>query len=171
MLRHDGWRDAHGAKNTSWSAGDWSKGAGSPTIVETRPNDLRRRPCTQASSLASSAPPMAETLDSALTARLREILASGSVTETDLRELTTQGDGWARTLRGQIRASERRLRTLNADPGSPIAEIAEELRRIEALRPQLAELRRLLAELEARGRELRTAWLLGQAEASRPQAG
>ncbi len=114
---------------------------------------------------------MAETLDSALIARLREILASGSPTETDLRELTVQGDGWARTLRGQIRASERRLRALNADPGSPIAEIADELRRIETLRPQLAELRRLLADLEARGRELRTAWLLGQAEASRPQAG
>jgi hypothetical protein len=35
----------------------------------------------------------------------------------------------------------------------------------------LAELRSLLADLEARGRELRTAWLLGQAEASRPQTG
>jgi hypothetical protein len=114
---------------------------------------------------------VAETLDSALTARLREILASGSVTETDLREFSAQGDGWARTLRGQIRASERRLRALNADPSSPIAEIADELRRIETLRPQLAELRRLLADLEARGRELRTAWLLGQAEASRPQTG
>lgn len=114
---------------------------------------------------------MAETLDSALTARLREILASGSATETDLRELSAQGDGWARTLRGQIRASERRLRALNANPSSPIAEIADELRRIETLRPQLAELRRLLADLEARGRELRTAWLLGQAEAQRPQTG
>ena len=114
---------------------------------------------------------MSETLDSALTARLREILASGSVTETDLRELTDQGAGWARTLRGQIRASERRLYALNADPGSPISDIAEELRRIETLRPQLAELRSLLADLEARGRELRTAWLLGQTEASRPQTG
>jgi hypothetical protein len=114
---------------------------------------------------------VAETLDSALTARLRETLASGTVTETDLRELSAQGDGWARTLRGQIRASERRLRSLNANPSSPIAEIADELRRIETLRPQLAELRRLLAELEARGRELRTAWLLGQAEGSRPQTG
>jgi len=114
---------------------------------------------------------VSETLDSALTARLREILASGSVTETDLRELTAQGDGWARTLRGQIRASERRLFALNADPGSPISEIAEELRRIETLRPQLGELRSLLADLEARGRELRTAWLLGQTETSRPQTG
>ena len=113
---------------------------------------------------------MAETLDSALTARLRETLAGGTVTETDLRELSAQGDGWARTLRGQLRASERRLRTLNADSG-PIADIAVELRRIETLRPQLTELRTLLADLEARGRELRTAWLLGQTEASRPQSG
>jgi uncharacterized membrane protein YccC len=111
---------------------------------------------------------VADTLDSALTARLREVLASESATETDLRELTAQGDGWTRTLRGQIRASERRLRALNADPASPIAEIAEELRRVETLRPQLAELRSLLADLEARGRELRTGWLLGQAEAPRP---
>jgi chromosome segregation ATPase len=114
---------------------------------------------------------VAETLDSALTARLRETLAGGTVTETDLRELSAQGDGWARTLRGQLRASERRLRALNADSASPIAEIAEELRRIETLRPQLTELRRLLADLEARGRELRTAWLLGQTEAPRPRAG
>jgi hypothetical protein len=103
-------------------------------------------------------------------ARLREVLASGSATETDLRELTAQGDGWARTLRGQIRSSERKLRALNADPSSPITQIAEELRRIETLRPQLADLRSLLAHLEARGRELRTAWLLSQAEAPRPPA-
>jgi hypothetical protein len=111
-----------------------------------------------------------ETLDSALTARLREVLASGSATETDLRELATKGDGWARTLRAQILASERRLRKLNADPGSPLTSIAEELRRIETLRPQLREVRSLLDELEARGRELRTAWLLRQAGASRPPA-
>ena len=117
--------------------------------------------------VASSATQVPEALDSALTARLREILASGSATETDLRELAVRGDGWARTLRGQIRASERRLRALNADSG-PIAEIAEELRRIEALRPQLAELRGLLADLDAQGRELRTAWLLHKADVTRP---
>jgi predicted RNase H-like nuclease (RuvC/YqgF family) len=111
-----------------------------------------------------------ETLDSALTARLREVLASGSATETDLRELATKGDGWARTLRAQILASERALRKLNADPGSPLTSIAEELRRIETLRPQLREVRSLLDELEARGRELRTAWLLRQAGASKPSS-
>jgi hypothetical protein len=102
---------------------------------------------------------VADTLDSALIARLREVLASGNVTETDLRELTGQADGWARTLRGQIRASERKLRTLTAGHGGPLTEIADELRRVETLRPQLTEVRTLLAELETRARELRTAWL------------
>jgi chromosome segregation ATPase len=106
---------------------------------------------------------MARTLDSALSARLREILASGSATESELRELTEQADGWARTLRAQIRASERKLRALAADPASPIAEIADELRRVERLRPQLGEARRLLAGLETRARELRTEWLRRQA--------
>jgi hypothetical protein len=106
---------------------------------------------------------VARTLDSALTARLREILASGSVTEGELRELSEQADGWVRTLRGQIRASERRLRALNRDPGSRISEIADELRRVETLRPQLHEVRQLLADLETRARELRTEWLRRQA--------
>jgi hypothetical protein len=105
---------------------------------------------------------LAKTLDSALTARLREILASGTVTETDLRELSEQADGWARTLRAQIRASEQKLRALNRDPGSPISDIADELRRVETLRPQLREVRALLAELETRARSLRTAWLRRQ---------
>lgn len=98
-------------------------------------------------------------LDSALTARLREVLASGNVTETDLRELTGQAEGWARTLRGQIWASERKLRALTADPAGPLTEIAEELRRVETLRPQLTEVRTLLGELETRAHELRAAWL------------
>jgi chromosome segregation ATPase len=114
---------------------------------------------------------LAETLDSALTARLREILASGTVTESELRELSEQADGWARTLRAQIRASERKLRTLNRDPGSPISEIADELRRVETLRPQLREVRSLLAELETRARELRTAWLRRQTGLSDPENG
>jgi hypothetical protein len=113
---------------------------------------------------------VADALDFALITRLREVLEHGSPTETDLRELAEQADGWARSLRGQIRASERRLRALTADPVSPLTEIAEQLRRVETLRPQLAEVRALIAELETRARELRTAWLLGQAEAARPPA-
>ncbi len=102
---------------------------------------------------------MAQTLDSRLTARLRQVLARESLTETELRELNEQADGWARTLEAQIQAGERRLARLTADPASPITEIAEELRRVESLRPELGRVRDLLADLETRARELRTAWL------------
>lgn len=102
---------------------------------------------------------MADTLDSALTARLREILASGSVTESELRELTEQADGLARALQAQIGAGERRLARLGADPAGSMIEIADELRRVESLRPQLEEVRVLQARLDSRARELRAAWL------------
>jgi hypothetical protein len=98
-----------------------------------------------------------------LTARLRDVLSDRPVTEAELRALSEQADGWARTLHGQIHASERRLRELVSDPASPLAEIAVELRRVETLRPELDEFSRLLAELEARAHELRGAWLSRQA--------
>ena len=110
---------------------------------------------------------MAEALDSTLGARLREIAGRESLTESELRELTRQADGWARTLRAQIRASERRLRRLTADSSSGFAELADELRRVERLRPQLEEADTLVDELEQTARALRTAWLLGQADSAR----
>jgi hypothetical protein len=94
-----------------------------------------------------------------LAARLRDVLTERPVTEAELRALSEQADGWARTLEGQIHASERRLGELVADPASPLAEIAAELRRVEILRPELEEFRSLLAELELRAHELRGAWL------------
>jgi hypothetical protein len=102
---------------------------------------------------------MAHRLDSRLTARLRQVLAREGLTESELRELAVQADGWARTLQAQIHAGERRLARLTPDPASPITEIAEELRRVEALRPELEEVHALQAELDTRARELRTAWL------------
>jgi hypothetical protein len=101
----------------------------------------------------------ARTLDSALTARLREVVGGGSVTEAELRDLAEQADGWARSLDGQIWAGERRLAKLSANQSGSMVEIADELRRVERLRPQAAEVRSLLAELEDRARELRVAWL------------
>jgi phage-related minor tail protein len=106
-----------------------------------------------------------DTVDSALTARLRQVLASGGVTESELRELTGQAAGWQRALEGQIAAGEQRLSQLSSDPGSSIIEIADELRRVESLRPELAEVRGLLAELESRARELRAAWLRAATDA------
>jgi hypothetical protein len=103
--------------------------------------------------------PLARRLDSALTAHLREVVAGASVTETELRELIDQADGWARALEARVDAGERKLAKLTADPGGPIVEIADELRRVERLRPELAEVRALLADLETRARELRASWL------------
>jgi chromosome segregation ATPase len=106
---------------------------------------------------------MAEPLDFALISRLREVLASRPATESELRTLNEQAEAWERTLNGQIEGSERRLRRLNANPASSLAQIASELRRVEKLRPQLNEVRSLLGELEGRARQLRTEWLLSQA--------
>jgi hypothetical protein len=56
---------------------------------------------------------------------------------------------------------------LNADASSPLSDIADELRRVETLRPRLHEARELSRLLDDRARELRTAWLLRQADARR----
>jgi len=119
----------------------------------------------------SSSGLVAERPDFALIKRLRQVLRDEPATETELRSLSEQADGWARALDAQVQASERRLRELNADPLSPLSEAASELRRIETLRPQLDEIRSLVSELEQRAREFRTAWLLHQAESARPLAG
>jgi hypothetical protein len=89
---------------------------------------------------------LAERIDLTLTRRLRETVDRGGLTETELRELTIQADGWARLLRAQIRKGEQRLGRLTADVESGVTES-------------------LAAELETKARELRTAWLLRQADA------
>jgi chromosome segregation ATPase len=106
---------------------------------------------------------MAQSLEFALISRLREVLGDRPATETDLRSLLEQGEGWQRALNAQIDGSERRLEELTARPETPLHEIAAELRRVEMLRPQLEELELLLAALERRARELRTEWLARQA--------
>jgi hypothetical protein len=110
---------------------------------------------------------VAETLAMPVNERLRRVLDEDeAATEGELRTLAEQADGWARALKAQIQGSERRLRELHADPASPLADIAAELRRVETLRPELEELRALAIELEIRTRELRTRWLLRQAEST-----
>lgn len=110
---------------------------------------------------------MTDALDSTLLSRLRDVLASDDATEADLRELTDESAALVRDLRAQIRAGERRLRALDADASAPISDLADELRRVETLRPRLREARELSRRLDDRARELRTAWLLGQAAARR----
>jgi chromosome segregation ATPase len=106
-------------------------------------------------------------LDFALMKRLREVLADRPATESELRALKEQAEAWARTVGGQLESSERRIRRLNQNPASSLAQIASELRRVEHLRPQLDEVRDLLADLENRSRQVRTEWLLSQATSRR----
>ncbi len=106
-------------------------------------------------------------LDFALIKRLREVLDDRPATESELRTLSEQADAWARTVSGQIESSERRIRRLEQNPASSLAQIASELRRVEQLRPQLDEVRRLKSDLEERARQVRTEWLLSQATSRR----
>jgi predicted RNase H-like nuclease (RuvC/YqgF family) len=91
-------------------------------------------------------------------------------TEAELRELDDEAGGWVRATGAQLRAAENRLTELNADPAAPLAEIADEVRRVESLSRELQEARRLIEGLERRTRELRTAWLKGHADAGSPFA-
>src|SRR6188472_4019867 len=106
-------------------------------------------------------------LDFALIKRLREVLDDRPATESELRTLREQAEAWARAVSSQIESSERRIRRLNQNPASSLAQIASELRRVEQLRPQLHEVRQLLAKLEQRARQVRTEWLLSQATSRR----
>ena len=112
--------------------------------------------------------PLPEKLDLALVTRLRQVVAGEPATEAELRGLDDAAGGWLRSTEAQLHAGEQRLTALNGDPASPLAEIASEVRRVEALSRELQEARRLLAGLERRTRELRTAWLKHHAEAGSP---
>lgn len=109
-----------------------------------------------------------EKLDLALTKRLRQVVGGHAASETELRMLADEAGGWKRATQAQLHAAEGRLAALNADPASPLAEIAAEVRRVEALSRELGEARRLIDGLERRTRELRTAWLTQHAEAGSP---
>jgi hypothetical protein len=106
-----------------------------------------------------------ETPDRVLLERLRQVVADQPVTETELRGLIDQADGLVRTIGAHMAGSEQRLDALSDDPESSLREIASELHRVELLRPRLDEARRLLAGVQDRARELRTAWLIRQADA------
>ena len=111
-----------------------------------------------------------EQLDLELVQRLREVVAGKAATESELRMLAEEADGWLRATEAHLQAAEARLAALNADPSSPLAEIAAEVRRVEALSRDRQEARRLADGLEHRTRELRTAWLKHHADAGSPFA-
>lgn len=107
-------------------------------------------------------------LDLALTTRLREIVGGEVASESELRRLAEEAEGWLRATDAHLRASEERLTKLNADPASPLAEIAAEVRRVEVLSQERQEARRLIDGLEERTRELRTEWLKHRADSGSP---
>ena len=113
-------------------------------------------------------PSSPDKLDLALVKRLRAVVAGDAATESELRALADQAGGWERATSAQLRAAENRLANLNADPASPLAELASEVRRAEALTQELNEARELIDGLERRTRELRTAYLKHHADSARP---
>ena len=102
---------------------------------------------------------MAETLDSALKRELHAVLDSRPVTEAELRRLFEEGQACALILAGQLEKEEERLVRLSADPAAPFTDLAAALRRVNELRPDLEELRRLLDDLGDQARQLRAAWV------------
>jgi sirohydrochlorin ferrochelatase len=100
-----------------------------------------------------------ETLDSALKERLRAVLDSRPVTEAELRKLFEEGQACALILGGQLEKEECRLAQLSSDPASDLAEMADALRGVNELRPDLAELQELLEQLGPRAREFRASWV------------
>ena len=109
-----------------------------------------------------------EKLDLALVTRLHQVVAGEVATEAELRALDDEAGGWLRATVAQLHAAEERLTKLNADPATPLAEIAAEVRRVEALSRERDEARRLVEGLERRTRELRTAWLKHHADTGSP---
>jgi len=107
-------------------------------------------------------------LELALVRRLRQVVGGRAASETELRMLADQADGWTRATEAQLLAAEERLAKLNGDPASPLAGIAAEVRRVEALSRELGQARRLRKGLEERARELRTAWLTQHTESGSP---
>jgi hypothetical protein len=102
---------------------------------------------------------VAEALDAALKVRLRAVLDSRPVTEAELRKLFEEGRACELILGAQLEKEEARLVRFAAEPASEFAEIAEALRRVGELRPDLAELHELLAALDTRAREFRSSWV------------
>ena len=107
-------------------------------------------------------------LDLALTRRLREVVGGEAASESELRALADEAGGWLRATDAHLHAAEARLTNLNADPASPLAEIAAEVRRVEALSQERQEARQLVDGLERRTRELRTEWLKHRADSGSP---
>jgi uncharacterized coiled-coil DUF342 family protein len=80
------------------------------------------------------------------------------VTEAELRKLAEEGRACELILGGQLQHAEERVAALSSDPTSSLVDIADALREVNELRPDLDELEALLAELQERAREFRARW-------------
>jgi len=102
---------------------------------------------------------MAKPIDASFKAQARDVIDGRPVTEADLRRLFEEGRACVLILDGQLASSERTLAKLTSDPESSLADVATDLRRVNELRPELAELEDLLLELEEHARKFRTSWV------------
>ncbi len=107
---------------------------------------------------------MTQTPDLVLLERLREVLADQPVTETELRVLIEQADGLVRTLGAHMAGSERRLNELTPIRTARSPRSLRSCTGSKACGRGSTKLGTLLRDLEARARELRTSWLIRQAE-------
>src|SRR4051794_2186920 len=103
--------------------------------------------------------PSDDTLDIAITRRLKEVIAGAESTETELRVLAEQAEVLTRALDASVRTSESRLGALAFEPGADLAEMAAELRYVERLRVELADTEAAFAAFEERAHILRGQWL------------
>ena len=87
--------------------------------------------------------------------RLAEVVAGESATEAELRRLAEQGQVLIAGLEAAAEEGEARLNVLASEPHTPVAELASELRQVEALRAELEGLRPVLSALEQRAQKLR----------------
>jgi hypothetical protein len=103
-------------------------------------------------------------LDAVLKNRLREALeAERLVTEAEVRRFSEEGHACSLMVRAELGRGEEKLRALDADPASSLAEIAATFRDVSVLRRDLGELDAMLAELQERARATRSAWLTASA--------
>ncbi len=102
---------------------------------------------------------MARALDTLLKERLRAVLDGQPVTEAELRRMFEDGEACLLLLNAELERIERALAELASDPESSISELAKAFRRISELRPDLDELRTLLAAVERRARDFRESWI------------
>jgi hypothetical protein len=99
-------------------------------------------------------------LDAVLKDRLRVVLDPGRpVAEWELRKLSEQGRACSLIVGAELKRSEQKLAELDADPASPLVEIATTFRKVNTLRAHLDELHELLGQLQERAQEARAAWL------------